>query len=1087
MLTIHYGREDVDKQRFLFGQIRSGHQAGVPAGRTYLVVPDQFTLETERSAFDYLETDAFIDPVVLSMNRLASKVLAETGQGMNHIDQYGKYMLLARLLHRESRRDGLRVYGGMENAQAFIEKLSDAIMSLKVHLVSPEDLAAAAQGLGDDGLLRDKLSDIALVYAGYEEALADGLPDSTDVMRLFAQRIASSRLVRESVFWLWGFDYFSPLQTRATSALSAAAAEVHVMLTAEPGNPFFSLTNSMADRLAEAAREAGAEALVQGVPSECAYEGADVKPAEIRKIERALFSGGRGRGSRVEPGMTVGEPGMTVGEPGMTIGEPGMTDGAVASAPALRFVMAADAYAEAEEAAGEILHLVREEGLRYRDILVLCNDTEHRARAIARVFDAHGIPVFLDSRREVDHNPVLEFILALPEILARGRQADDVFRWIATGLTDLSDADAEELENYAERHRLRGAAWGKPLRHGTGDPSEEIFERVEAAARYVAGTIDAFAAAFGKNRTARERTEGLTSFLTETCRLPERIDALADSLETDGMAVQAQEMRGIWEVAAGIFEQISAVLGGTRLSMDAYATILKAGFASVRIGVLPASSDSVTIGTMQRTRTGRVKAMFVLGANEGELPLFAQDSGLIADEEKETLEEIGIAGFRPDDTLRAEEQLAIYKNLSKPTRLLYMSHDAKPSLIFERLRRLFPDVPVEKASETRQGYATRQRDRRSALRPGQQDGAPVPLSGALGDIGAERMKALLAGEDAAITVSPSALERYSRCPFAFAMDRAINLKELRRREIDSRGIGDVYHEALMRFGRRMSEAGTPSKEGSVWLTAERSDTDRIADEIFAEIGADVGAVQGAAQGAGQGESEAKSAHPQSYAALFDEGDATAAYRRARIRDIVKDVCWALTLRARDGGAEAMMFETSFREGKSLPPIEIEVPASEEPVRVAGRIDRLDILPGDRASVIDYKSGSDRFDKRDVYGGWQLQLMIYLRAAAARYEPQSASYFRIFEPHIDISEGGAAYTDEAIQEAVQGEYRADGITSALPDSEFDALRTAADEALEEAAKGIVSGDATAHPKTKAGGQETACTYCSYLGICNNITE
>jgi ATP-dependent helicase/nuclease subunit B len=103
MLTIHYGREDVDKQRFLFGQIRAARRAGGPMGRTFLVVPDQFTLETERSAFDYLETDAFIDPVVLSMNRLAGKVLAETGQEVSHIDQYGKYMLLARLLHRESK------------------------------------------------------------------------------------------------------------------------------------------------------------------------------------------------------------------------------------------------------------------------------------------------------------------------------------------------------------------------------------------------------------------------------------------------------------------------------------------------------------------------------------------------------------------------------------------------------------------------------------------------------------------------------------------------------------------------------------------------------------------------------------------------------------------------------------------------------------------------------------------------------------------------------------------------------------------------------------------------------------------------
>ncbi|GHU62210.1 ATP-dependent helicase/deoxyribonuclease subunit B [Clostridia bacterium] len=1060
MLTIHCGREDVDKQRFLFGQIRRNK----PTGRTCLVVPDQFTLETERSAFDYLKTDAFIDPIVLSMNRLAGKVLAETGQGTRHIDQYGKYMLLARLLHRESRKEGLVVYGGLENAQAFIEKLSDAIMSLKAHLVTPEDLSAAAQNLGD-GLLKNKLTDIALLYAGYEEALADGLPDSTDIMRLFARAIPSARQVRERIFWVWGFDSFTPLQVAALASLSVAAAEVHVMLTAERGNPFFSLTNTAAESLVAAAREAGAVAEISGVPPDCTYLEENSKPEAIRQIEKRLFHN-----------RTQGQAFCLAGQDRRP----------VPVSCSLRFVMASEAYSEAEAAAAEILRLVREEGLRYRDILVLCNDTQHRARAIVRVFDAHGIPVFLDGRREVDHNPVLEFILALPEILVRGRRAEDVFRWIATGLTDLLDADAEELENYAERHRLRGGAWGRPLRRSAGDSDGEVFARVEAAARYVAKTIDAFAEAFGRGKTVRERTEGLISFLTETCHLPERIRTLADRLEGGGMAVEAQEMRGIWDVTLGIFEQIGAVLGDARMSRDAYATILKAGFASVHIGVLPASSDSVTIGTMQRTRTGRVKAMFVLGANEGELPMFAQDAGLIADEEKEALEEIGLAGFRSDDALRSEEQLAIYKNLSKPTRLLYMSYDANPSRIFERLRRLFPEVPTELASDAGGQGDSRQRDRHSVSL------SAVPL-------GAERMTALLAGKDETITVSPSALERYSRCPFAFAMDRAISLKEFRRREIDSRGLGDVYHEALMRFGRRMSTKGAPAGESSAWRTVNRADTDRLADEIFAEIGADA-AVDGSRAGDGSrteaGTAGTAVAVPPSYAALFDENDAAAAYRRARIQSIVKDVCWALTLRARDGGAESMMFETAFREGKALPPVEIAVPDAKKPVRVAGRIDRLDILPGDRASVIDYKSGTDHFDRRDVYGGWQLQLMIYLRAAAAKYEPTGASYFRIFEPHIDISESGASLTEEAIEEQVLEQYRADGIVlaadtstvgakgeRALSREEFAALRTAAEEALSSAAAGIAAGDVSARPKKKAGGSETACTYCSYLGICN----
>ena len=1038
MLNIYYGREDVDKQRFLFERILKERTTGC----TYLVVPDQFTLETERAAFDYLKKDAFIDPIVLSMNRLAGKVLAETGEGKMHIDQYGKYMLLAKLLLAKSKKAELMVYGGLENAQAFIEKLSDAIMSLKAHLVTPEDLIEASQRLEDGDLLKRKLADIAGIYEDYENALEEGIPDSTDIMRLFAERIADSRFVRGRKFWFWGFDYFSPLQISAVAELAAAADEVNVVLTTEPGNPFFSLADSVVEKLEEASKKRGAKGMKESIPKDCSYQGENIKPDAIRYIESNLFKGG------IAPCPDE-------------------------STQTLRFVMASDAYHEAEKAATEIIRLVREENLRYRDILVLCNDVEHRSRAIARVLESHGIPVFLDSRREVDHNPVFEFILAFPEILARGRQADDILRWIDTGLTNLSDGEAEELENYAEKYRLRGSAWNKPLRRSSEDTNEEAFAGIQNAVLYVSETINAFAETFGNSKATGERTEALKTFLIERCDLPGRIETYADRLEEEGMAVQAQEMRGVWDVTRGIFDQIEAVFGDTEMSREAYVTVLKAGFASVRIGVLPAFSDSVTIGTMQRTRTGKVKAMFVLGANDGELPKFSRDEGLITDEEKDTLEVINITGFRSDDTLRAEEQLAIYKNLSKPTRLLYMSYDTKPSTIFGRLMRLFPDVHIEDDSDVSE----------------KAENTMVSFAGkhpeSIGDsIGAERMRALLTSEGDPITVSPSSLERYSRCPFAFAMDRAIKLKELRRLEIDSRGIGDVYHEALMEFGIRMSKSGAPAKEESAWHTVGRTDTDKMADEIFDKLAAGVAEEQKNTEGG-----RLKTA---GYAALFDEGDAIAEYRRARILSIVKDVYWALTLSARDGGAESMQFETSFREGKALPPIEIPVPSSDEPVRIAGRIDRLDVLPGDRAMVIDYKSGSDQFNRRDVREGWQLQLMTYLRAAEAQYEPRGASYFRIFEPHIDVSEEGSPSTASEIDEAVLKQYREDGIMIdqnlnpeklEAAEKEFAELRAVTDETLTKIATGIAEGTVYAKPKKKGGGQETACTYCSYLGICN----
>jgi len=483
------------------------------------------------------------------------------------------------------------------------------------------------------------------------------------------------------------------------------------------------------------------------------------------------------------------------------------------------------------------------------------------------------------------------------------------------------------------------------------------------------------------------------------------------------------------------------------------------------MGVLPASSDCVTIGTMQRTRTGRVKAMYVLGANDGELPLFAEDEGLIDDVEKEILEGLGLTAFRREENLHSEEQLAIYKNLSKPTRLLHVSYTAfgadgkeetKPSRVFERLRALFPGIPLDKAEEHSETNFTSFTSR---------------FESGDSSIDAEKMRELLPP-----VLSPTAVEKYSRCPFAFLMDRGLKLRELRKHEIDSRGMGEVYHEALKRFGEVMNKrGGPPANSESVWNTASRAETDRIVNEVFTELETVPISEEGDL--------------------LFDKNDPAAVYRRGRLESIVKDVCWVLKERAAEDGAERILFETDFGYGGEFDKVRI----GDEGLEIAGRIDRIDVLPGGRAKVIDYKSGSEKWNAENVRSGWQLQLMLYLKALEDHYKPSGASYFRIFEPHINMSEFKSPPTPEEIREAAEKAYSSDGIVrgdteeasskttsgeKTLSDTEFDGLRAEVDKRLFEIAAGLSRGETPAHPKQKAGGDNvTACTWCNFRSICN----
>ena len=1203
MLNIFIGREDIDKQRYMFTRIKREDLEANRKRPIYLVVPDQFTLETERSAFGYMDVPAFINPIVLSMNRLAGKALAEVGERTGHIDRYGNYMLLARLLYRKKGR--MELYRDLEGSTTFIAQLSEAIMSLKSHLVTPDELAKCAEEAEMGGaagtLLGKKLRDVAALYAEYEAALADGLPDSTDITRRFVELIPGSKMLKDSVVWVFGFDYFSPLYLEAFAAMAARASEVNVVLTADRADSFFSLTNNMAEALRDAAERNGAKAEIKDAEKDagergidCAWLPEDEKPGEIAHIERELFAGRTKAYAGETKGGTKGD-----GSHGTKGDGSHCLEGGTDASP-LRLVVAHNYYNEAEAAARAIVGLIRDEGLRFRDILVVCNDQGKRASAIRRVFGSFGIETFLDKRHDVGFNPAMAYIIALPEIVSRGCRTEDVLKWLGTGLTEANEDDVEELENYTARYSLRGNAWQKPLRYGAGYYDEDVFARIGDTVKYVGDTIARFAERFsagggtgtggdigtgtgtgigidigtgagsggdigtstgkssdieigagtGKgNRkgsgfsiskapaSARARTEGLRAFLEEDARLPEKIAAYADRLEADGLLEYAAHMRGIWDVALSIFSQISAVIGDVKTNADEYATILRVGFSSVLMGVLPASSDCVTIGTMQRTRTGRVKAMFVLGANDGELPMFAEDNGLLDDSEKECLDGLGLTAFRREESLHYEEQLAIYKNLSKPTKLLYLSYtgfsaDGKdtcsPSRIFERLQSLFPDVPLEKAGEGDN------KDRPHCL-PHYQN------------LGPERMRALLPQ-----ALSPTSVEQYSRCPFAFLMGKGLKLGEIRKYEVDSLGMGEVYHEALRRFGEKMIErGGAPANEKSAWNTATRAETDDMVSVIFREI-----------------EEKGAKISPEA-ALLFDKSDPAAVYREERLQSTVRDICWALTEQARGSGIERMLFETSFEENKEIGAMRIAAGAvptmlkdgntdekdmnhPEAGLDIEGRIDRIDILPGGRARVVDYKSGRDTFSFADVKSGWQLQLMLYLLAIEKNYIPAGVSYFRLFEPSINLTGDKAPATPEEVEQAILKEYRSDGIlvddslqdnkdrphclqdnkdrphcldnkdrpyclqnngdgqgsgqdseqdeaqdnpknknrkksTSGeklVSEEELNSLTREVESRLADIALALATGEAPAAPLQKAGSERiTACTYCDYLSICN----
>lgn len=1117
MLRVFSARENTDKDRFLFseiGKFLSGNNGvrrrltqsgdlrpdgrGEGAARVLLIVPEQFTLQAEQSAFAYLNIPGFMDLDVLSMTSLGRRIYDELGGGDEpFISKYGKFMLLSRLLY--AHRDDMESFRGLEGSPKFISRLNDMITELKNFGVDAAALAEICGSLGGESLLTHKLADVQRIYADYEAALGETYVDAAGYLKNVTACISRSRFVAESVVWIWGFDYLSPALMDAVTELARQAVDVNFLMTGDPALPFFSLANELTEELLARARAAGVEAAAQVVPREAFPR---ELPAEILQLE-ADFCGAR------DAGAGPSADGTDVPAPG-----------------SVRLMAAANFYEEAAQAAEEACRLIRDEGYRYSDILLLCNDMKVRAPIIERVFADYGLPVFMDIRRQTGHNPLLEFILLLPEVTASGRSLQTVFRLLKTGLTSVPRESWEPLEKYAKRYRIRGSQWRREFTWG----EEDDLAAHNEARREIDALLSAFEDAYKESDTAAEKTDSLYRFLTVDARLPEAAERMAAALEEAGELEAAAQMRGIWNVVKEVFVQMKTVLGARPMSRAEYALVLRTGFESVNLGMLPPSRDQIVMGTMQRTRTGQAKVVFVLGANDGVLPASEADDDILSGDEKLRMEQRGHFLGRRDETVYLEEQLAIYRNLAKATQRLIMSYaasdtegkDLRPSAIYERLTELFPgaeqgavasgalarvqspeqalaqlaralpelaesaaDLTAPEAQVWQDVYlwfsaSPAYKQRLGNLRAG------MLFAGRHARVDARFIEALYSKRPAAedcqvdlldsgelrnpvIETSPSAVERYSRCAFSWFLQQGLRLEEDRVFEIDTRFTGDVFHNVLMQYGEKLdASAGSPEDVDSLWQKISQEEAQEITGQIF------TGAVESFQGG------------------LFRKGPFES-YRASRMQRIAAEATWAVTEQVRSGSVEKMLFETDFRAGGVFPPILARLPEGQ--VSVRGRIDRLDVLRGGNARIIDYKSGADKFSREDVLAGWQMQLFTYLQAVSGRYTPAGVFYFPVREPRAeDKADGKTAATlkkkfkPEGVALAVYRELMGEGAAT-VDGPAFAEMQARIRERIDEVSAGMLAGRIDAAPmrskklKSRRGGLRTACDYCRYKGICN----
>ena len=1076
MLKLYAGRENIDKERFIYDSIKEH------GGETLVLVPDQYTLVAEEQALKYLQTSCLFNVEITSMNRLGLKILMEQGtESVRMIDKYGRFMLLSMLIREHA--DDFDIFSRAAGKLTFTSMLNDFISEFKQQDCTIEELQEMSGDAGGDPILEAKLKELSGVITAYEEAIEGRYTDSEDYIAMYVSAIKDSGLVRGRSIWVYGYDSITPKFAGALMELAGTAESVSFIVNVSD----FGLDERLTASLMQLAADNNIGVSFEGIPA--SYQ--SHKSETIKRMERSLWK------DVLSPDEKAGNADFVPED--------------------LTVVCAANPYYEAESAASYVWHLVRDLGYRMREIQLIANDEGAMQPIIRRVFEEYGLPVFADTSRDITDSAAVGFIVNLLGFLVHRKSSQYLFAMLKTGLTDYDDRDIEDLENYARGYRIKGSMWDKPFKYGRDDLGDESFERLESMRARISDSVSKLADA-AKGGTVKEFIKKFKAHLDDEWRLADKAAESASAMDEAGMHDEAQRMAQSFSKAIELLDQIDVIMGDSDMDLAEFTDIYVAGLSDVEVGVIPPSVDGLSMGTMIRTRPRQMKAAVILGACEGVMPLSPQTEGLFSVDEKEFFKTKGFALGSLDDIKMDEENAAMYRMMARPSEKIYISwsmtdaegRDTSPSPVIDSLRMLFPRIDADglirkdiismgrgetlNAGETDKintagdgmrhlinrikdanapdepdaltramlhWYADNRRNELDTmLRAAAYDNVQRPL-------GRAAAKELFCRRDGSLSLSASSIGNYIDCPFRYFIDRGLRPKEERTFASDARSVGDVYHECLMAVARQIMKA------------EEIPDDDSLEELVTAAL----------------------DELSQNYMGGLFISTGGEEYRMSRIREICASAAKAMAAQLSAGSVISASFEEPFGRHAKLEPLRIS--AGDGEVYVEGKIDRADIMDiggESRVRIIDYKTGSDKLDLWKMRQGYKMQLMIYLiSATSGDLSPAGMFYFNIKDPIESINDKSEKQIGTLLGKEAADEFKLkgafineDGVLGAMPEKvlssakgavsreEYEEVRSEVIARIEETAEGILDGKIGINPLRVD--KRLACGYCSYRPVC-----
>ena len=1090
-LRLIYGRSGSGKSSFIYDEIESKIKQN---SKIYIITPEQFSFTAEKKLMEHAN-GAVINAEVLTFNRMAYRVLKETGGNIKQdLSKCGKAMLIYDILTKNKKN--LKFLGKSDEN---IDIVGTQITEFKKHGITVETLENTKNEM-QDKYLKCKTEDMLLVYNEFQKVISDRFIDETDRLTYLSEKIEEVCDFENTIIYIDEFVGFTKQEYEIIRKLLKTSKSVSVTVCADdlelnklPDTDIFYSNKVTAKKILDLAKDENIK-IEKSIKVE--NKNNRFKTPELKFIEENLYS---------IPQKKYDE-----------------------KIDNLNLFLANNQYSEIEYIASEIVKLVRNKGYRYKDISIISKNLDTYSNLCKAIFHEYDIPIFIDEKKDLNNNILIQYILSILEVFAKNWSHEAVFNYIKIGFTDIDELDIYDLENFCLKWGIKQSKWYKSDWKFGDDSKENIdyLKRMNELRHSIVDPLLELKNELNKDRNVQEITKVLYEFLIKY-EIDIKIQNKVKDLTENNLHEIAIQYKNSWKLLISIFDEIVLIFGDKKITFEQYKQILKVGFKNSGLGIIPATQDQVIMGDVDRSKSHKVKAIFIIGLNDGIFPSVNRNEGFFDDKDRNYFKEKGIELANGTLENLYEENFNIYKAFTTAEEKLYLSYSSsdsegkslRPSIMIGKIKKIFTKLPqssdiLKKQLEILNENVVfeellielRNFNEGKEIKPEciflfnyfkQKENWKAKLENALEGIEYSNSpqnnidkKTIDKLYGKVLRSSVSRFEQYRACPFSYYLKYGLKISETKKLQVNSIDTGSFMHEVIDEFCSQINEKEINIKH------IEEEQTNVILKEIIDE----------------------KLKNTKNY--IFSS---TPKYRllAQRLKRVVIKSMKYIIESLKCSNFDVLGNEIEFKEGKKYPPIIIPLDDGKK-VEITGKIDRIDVAKFEGKNyirIIDYKSSVKNIDLNEVYEGLQIQLLTYLDATCQNEEflPAGVLYFNLIDPVIKASQNLSA---EEIEREIRKKFKMNGLiladvdvvkgmdktlekgasdkipayldkdgnlskskSNAVNATQFEFLQKYMNKIIKQIAEEILSGNIELKPYYNVKNKKTPCEYCEYKPICN----